>query len=82
MDFMDLNYSGGEATITLHIEDELRREPLQSWDTDEDQQIRYPGDRFFSDLPNIAGTRAMWGQSSTSYGAGGRGVNRPPIRLP
>jgi hypothetical protein len=71
MDYMDLNYSGSEARVILYVEDELRREPLQAWYTDEDQQLRYSGDRFFSDLPNVQTHRATWGMKQIKHEFGG-----------
>lgn len=67
MDYMDLQYSGSEARVTLHIEDELRREPIQAWYTDEDQQLRFSGDKFFNDLPNVETHRAAWGVKQVGY---------------
>ena len=70
MDYMELSGSEGQLKISLHIEDELRREPPMAWYTDEDQQTRYSGDRFFSDLPNVQIYRATWGQTQVASGAG------------
>lgn len=67
MDFMDLETGEGEARLSLHVEDELRREPLQAWYTDEDQQLLYSGDRFFSDLPNVEVFQAAWGVKPAQF---------------
>jgi hypothetical protein len=66
MDYMDLEVSG-TARVVLHVEDELRREPLQAYYTDEDQQLRYSGDRFFADLPNVQLYKATWGQKPSQF---------------
>ena len=76
MDYLDIQYSGNEARVELHVEDELRREPTQAWYTDEDQQMRFAGDRFFSDLPNVEIYNAVWGRAVVgggAYGGGGGG---------
>lgn len=78
MDYMTIETGDGDARIVLHVEDELRREPLQAWYTDEDQQLRFSGDRFFSDLLNVEIYNAVWGQKPASYlrgpfGPGGGG---------
>lgn len=67
MDFLDLQIEGGNARVVLHVEDELRREPLQAWYTDEDQQLRHSGDRFFSDLPNVEIYQAAWGVKPAQF---------------
>jgi hypothetical protein len=82
MDYMEVSGSEGQLKITLHVEDELRREPPMAWYTDEEQQARYPGDRFFSDLANIQSYRATWGQAQIGADGGfttprGRGPVRP-----
>lgn len=67
MDFMDLETGSDGARIVLHVEDELRREPLQAWYTDEDQQLLHSGDRFFSDLPNVEIYQAAWGVKPAQF---------------
>ncbi len=67
MDFMDLETGTDGARIVLHVEDELRREPLQAWYTDEDQQLLHSGDRFFSDLPNVEIHQAAWGVKPAQF---------------
>jgi hypothetical protein len=78
MDYMELSGSEGQLKISLHVEDELRREPPMAWYTDEDQQARYSGDRFFSDLSNVQSYRATWGQAqvlaAAPYSSGRHGV--------
>lgn len=67
MDYMDIQSSDGQLRLTLHIEDELRREPALAYYTDEDQISRYAGDRFFADIPNVQLYRETWGQASAGW---------------
>lgn len=86
MDHMDLETGQNGARVLLHVEDELIREPLQAWCTDEDQQLVYPGDRFFADLPNVSLYKATWGQKPSSYTTqpvtGGNGGHGPRPGVP
>jgi hypothetical protein len=66
LDYMEIGGGEGKIQAVVYVEDELRREPRQAWNTDEDQRARYPGDRFFSDLPNVETSRATWGQKPVS----------------
>ena len=73
MDYMEVSGGPNEVTLTVAIEDELRRESVIARYSDEDQKLLYPGDTFFADLPNVANTRAVWGQRSIIHAGGGGG---------
>lgn len=73
MDYIDLSGAQNEASLVLYVEDELRRDPPMSYYTNEEQQVRFAGDKFFIDVPNVALYRAAWGASSTVY----RNTNNP-----
>lgn len=68
MDYMEVEIGEGDSRVVLHVEDELRREPIQAWYTDEDQQLLHTGDRFFADLPNVELHDAPWGSKSSKLG--------------
>ena len=68
MDQMSVGLLPGEASITLRCEHRLRREPRIARYTDVDQQLKYPGDRFFDQVPKISGYRGKWGQIFTGIG--------------
>jgi hypothetical protein len=61
MDQMAVRLSEGSGSISLNCEHRLRRAPRIARYTNEDQQLIYPGDRFFDLVPKIAGYKAKWG---------------------
>lgn len=58
---------GKTSTITLHIENRIRREPRIARYTSEDQQLLFSGDTFFDQIPNIAGAVGQWGATPVGY---------------
>lgn len=76
MDTMSIEIDKGSAVITLTCEHELRRDPPASRMTNEDQQIRSTGDRFFDMLHLIPTYKASWGEKPQGYRAttGGRTI--------
>lgn len=73
MNQMSISSSSGTAAIRLSCEHRLRREPRIARYTNEDQQLLFPGDRFFDLIPSIKGFVAKWGDASVggmgSWGA-------------
>ncbi len=67
MDTMDIELSEGGAVITLQCEHRLRREPPAARWTNEDQQIRFTGDRGFDMLHMVGKTKAAWGEKPVGY---------------
>lgn len=61
MDQMSIKFGANEASVTLNCEHRLRREPRIARYTDADQQISYPGDRFFDYVGKIPGFAGNWG---------------------
>jgi hypothetical protein len=61
MDHMIVTLAEGSGAIALNCEHRLRREPRIARYTDADQQLAYPGDRFFDLVPKIAGFKGKWG---------------------
>lgn len=61
MDTISIRLGRDEASLTLNCEHRLRREPLIARNTDADQQLAYPGDRFFDLVGKIPGFRGTWG---------------------
>lgn len=70
MNQMSISSSAGTASIKLTCEHRLRREPRIARYTNEDQQLLFPGDRFFDLVPSIKGFVAKWGDASV----GGHGA--------
>jgi hypothetical protein len=64
MNQMSISSSSGAASIRLTCEHRLRREPRIARYTNEDQQLLFPGDRFFDLVPSIKGFVAKWGDAS------------------
>lgn len=85
MDTMSIEVDEGLAVITLNCEHRLRREPRIARYTNQDHQLAYPGDTFFSFLYRIPFSRSMWGAWPTTFPwdsppsrpRGGRSVGRP-----
>lgn len=75
MDTMSIEVNQGLATITLNCEHRLRREPRIARYTDQDQQLAYTGDKFFSRLYQIPFYRSLWGSTPTLLRS-----ERPPQR--
>ena len=67
MDVMTIEVGAGSAQITLRCENNLRKHPLPSRYTDEDQQLIHPGDTFLSHLHTI-GRRGNWGSANVYWG--------------
>lgn len=61
MDWPKIDIDQGTATITINCESRLRQAPRISLQTDQDQQIAYPGDTFYNRLADIANYRSNWG---------------------
>jgi hypothetical protein len=85
MQTMAISLGGGLDTITLTAESELiaHRSANGAMFTDEDQQKRYAGDKFFEFLAQMQDARIQWGPNATGGGSDvGRGsavgrVTRP-----
>lgn len=73
MNQMSFTVSRGEASIKLSCEYRLRREPIIARFSDQDQQVAFPGDRFFDLLPTIANYAGKWGQRDVRGGSRGSG---------
>jgi hypothetical protein len=67
MDTMQIEVGPGTGQITLTCEHRLRRLPVASRYTDEDQQALYSGDRFFSRLHQIPQFRSRWGDKDAAF---------------
>jgi hypothetical protein len=61
MDRMEVGLWKGRGEIVLSCEHRLRTAPRIARYTHEDEQIAYPGDRFFDLMPTIAGYVGKWG---------------------
>lgn len=61
MDYAQIDYGRNSATIKLNCENRLSREPMVARFTDQDQQIAFPGDKFFDLLPRIPLNSCSWG---------------------
>ena len=70
MDYMQLSFGEGSASISLNCEHRLRREPRIARYTQEDQQLAHPTDTFFHLVHVIPGFRSQWGSERTWYGGG------------
>ena len=70
MDYLEISFSEGSASISVSCEHRLRREPRISRYTQEDQQVAYPTDTFFHLVHVIPGFRSQWGNERTWYGGG------------
>ncbi|MGA0894241.1 MAG: hypothetical protein ACO3S5_06415 [Ilumatobacteraceae bacterium] len=68
----------GEATLTMTCEHRLRREPRIARYTNADQEVAFPGDRFFDLLPTIEGFVGKWGQRDVGFGGGRPGPGPGP----
>lgn len=80
MDVMLLEAGEREGKITLVCEHWMRLAATTGRWTDEDQQARYAGDRFFQFLHMIPGFVGKWGARDVDYGGQGfnrRGPSRP-----
>jgi hypothetical protein len=72
MDWPKIDIDQNSATITLNCESRLRQSPRISLQTDQDQQIAFPGDTFYNQITNIANYRSNWGAAvPQNYGTGG-----------
>jgi hypothetical protein len=67
MDTMSVRLAGDQSEVSLRCEHKLRREPLVARNTDADQQLRYPGDRFFERVPKIPGFAGKWGEKDIGF---------------
>lgn len=76
IDFMTVEGDQNLCTVTVDCEHELRRQPVVSRWTDEDQRTRFSGDTFFDQLQNIPGAVAKWGARDIGYRGGGAGPSR------
>jgi len=61
MDWPKIDIDQNTATITINCESRLRQSPRISLQTDQDQQIAYPGDTFYNRITDIANYRSNWG---------------------
>lgn len=80
MDVMTPEADHNVGKITLTCEHWLRLAATAGRWTDEDQQARYSGDRFFQFLYEIPGYVGKWGSRDVSHGGQGfnrRGPSRP-----
>lgn len=62
MDTMSVRLDRDQSEVSIRCEHRLRREPVIARYTDADQQLAYPGDRFFDLVPKIPGYRGKWGE--------------------
>ena len=62
MDTINVSLGRGAASMSLSCESILRGSAQIALYTDQDQQLRYPGDRFFDLVPKIAGFVGQWGE--------------------
>jgi hypothetical protein len=76
MNQMSISSAEGSAEIRLTCEHRLRREPRIARYTNEDQQILFPGDKFFDLVPSIKGFVSRWGDRDAAFGGGGQ-YNQP-----
>lgn len=76
VDFMTIEGNQNVCTITVDCEHELRRQPVVSRWTDEDQRTRVSGDTFFDHLQDIPGYVSKWGARDMSFRGGGAGPGR------
>jgi len=60
-DWPKIDVDQNTGTITVHCESRLRQSPRISLQTDQDQQIAYPGDTFYNRITDIANYRSNWG---------------------
>ena len=67
MDYLNIQYGPGTASITISCEHRLRREPRIARYTDEDQQVAYDGDTFFHLMPYIQGFKSQWGDKPSQF---------------
>lgn len=79
MDTIRIRLGQGTAAMDVNCEHSLRGMPSRARYTDSDQQMRYPGDRFFDRLTKIPGFIGKWGSASVwvrqGKGAGYRVLN-------
>lgn len=66
MDVMTIEVSQGSASITLRLENRLRRNPASARYTQEDQQLRYPTDTFLEYL-HTTNQQNKWGGFDTPH---------------
>lgn len=83
MDYMQIEVDQNSATITLNCESRLRQSSRISLQTDQDQQIAFPGDTFYNRITDIANYQSNWGaaggQTYSNPGPGGdlRAISHP-----
>lgn len=78
MDTMSINLDQGTAVISMACEYRLRKEPVLSRYTDEDQRLAFAGDSFFNLMQFIPRYKATWGDKPSSYSYGNGGRWQPP----
>jgi hypothetical protein len=61
MDTMTVQLGPQTGSLSVNCEPRLRREPRIARYTNEDQQLAYPGDRFFDLIGKIPGFQGTWG---------------------
>lgn len=64
-DTMSISDGGQFSTITLSIESDLARlrDPVNRYQTPEDQKLDYPSDKFFDFVPTNADREIIWGRT-------------------
>jgi len=67
MNQMSIKLAEALGEIVLTCENRMRREPRIARYTHEDQQLLYPGDRFFDLIGKISGYAGKWGAQGMSY---------------
>jgi len=80
MNQMVITLGADQSQIALSCEHRLRRAPRIARYTNEDQQLLYPGDRFFDLLPQIPGFRGTWGSQPVGVQAPARSSREQFIR--
>jgi hypothetical protein len=70
MDVMTIEFDVNAASITIDCEHRLRRQPITSRYTDEDQRARFPDDDFFNKLHLIPAFIGKWGTRDLHFGGG------------
>jgi hypothetical protein len=75
MDVMEVEIGKEVSVITLTCETRLRKEPRVARYTDTDQQLLYPGDKFFEFVSRIPGFKVTWGAKGYGVGLGSNSWN-------
>lgn len=67
MDYMTIDIQETAATMQMHCEHRLNKEPLVARYTDQDQQLAFPGDSFFNLTWQIPLATASWGAVTVQH---------------